>query len=44
MMQYDPTHAAIPWAAIRFVLEVSPQGSGLCNVSFLPDELIGGYK
>lgn len=23
MMQYDPTHAAIPWAAIRFVLEVS---------------------
>ncbi len=25
MMQYDPTHAAIPWAAIRFVLEVSSQ-------------------
>ena len=23
MMQYDPVHVAIPWATIRFVLEVS---------------------
>ena len=26
-MQYDPGHAALPWAAIRFFLQVSSQGS-----------------
>ena len=41
MMQYDPTHAAIPWAAIRFLLEVSPQDYGVSIVSFLSDELTG---
>ena len=44
MMQYDPTHAAIPWAAIRFVLEVSRRNSCLCTGSFLSDESIGGYE
>lgn len=23
LVQYDPTHAAIPWAAVRFLLQVS---------------------
>ena len=41
MMQYDPTHAAIPWAAIRFVLEVSPENYRPSIVSFLSDELTG---
>ena len=41
MMQYDPTHAAIPWAAIRFVLEVSSQKFGVSIESFLSDELTG---
>lgn len=41
MMQYDPTHAAIPWAAIRFVLEVSFQNFGVSIGSFLSDELTG---
>ena len=44
MMQYDPTHAAIPWAAIRFVLEVSAQNSGVCIANFVSNELIGGYE
>lgn len=25
-MQYDPVHAALPWAAVRFVLEVAVNG------------------
>ena len=41
MMQYDPTHAAIPWAAIRFVLEVSPGNYRPSVVSFLSDKLTG---
>lgn len=31
LVQYDPTHAAIPWAAVRFVLQVSyPCALTLC--------------
>jgi hypothetical protein len=26
-IQYDPVHAALPWAAIRFFLQVCPSGS-----------------
>ena len=44
MMQYDPAHAAIPWAAIRFVLEVSPEYYHASIVSFLSDELTGSYE
>ena len=27
LVQYDPAHAAIPWAAVRFVLQVSHPGA-----------------
>ncbi|KAM0475148.1 hypothetical protein ACHAPX_007283, partial [Trichoderma viride] len=33
----DPVHAALPWAAVRFVLTVS--GSGLYGVSYVGSEL-----
>jgi hypothetical protein len=28
-VQYDPVHAALPWAAVRFVLQVNPPLPGL---------------
>ena len=43
-VQYDPVHAALPWAGVRFLLEVSPQKMIHVPAQCLRYCLLGGCR
>lgn len=42
-MQYDPVHAALPWAAVRFVLEVAVNGFETLDLALSSIERLANY-